>query len=98
MMSAAAHPPTMGSRRLASVTVAFVALNGRVAAHPGHGALHTTGGRVSVALLTCCGLAVLVGVARLYASDAVGARGVGVGGVLGASLLAAAALLVWPVV
>lgn len=97
-MIAATHTPTMDSGRLAVLAVALVGLAGRVAAHPGHGALHTTGGRVSVALLTCCGLAVLGGVARLYASDAVGARGAGVGGVLGASLLASAALLVWPVV
>lgn len=85
-------------RRLAVVTVAFVALAGRVAAHPGHGALHTLGGRVSVALLACCGLAILAGVTRLYANEAVGARGVGVGSVLGVGLLASAALLVWPVV
>jgi hypothetical protein len=67
-------------------------------AHAGHGALHTTAGQISVAVLGLGGLAVLAGVGRLYTDDAVTIRGASVGTVLGGTLLASAVLLVWPVV
>jgi hypothetical protein len=82
--------------------VAAVALLGWTAgsavAHPGHGALHTTEGQVSVALLSIVGLGFLAGSGQLYAEGAVSRRGAALGGVLGGTVLAAAALLVWPVV
>ncbi|MEZ3115258.1 hypothetical protein RYH80_04895 [Halobaculum sp. MBLA0147] len=67
-------------------------------AHAGHGALHTTAGVVSVATLGLAGLAVCLGVARLYTTDALSVRGAGVGVSLGGLLLVSAALLVWPVI
>lgn len=85
-------------RRLATALLAVVASTGRAVAHTGHGMVHTVGGWASVALLGLAGAAVLWGVGRLYASDAVSVIGAGVGATIGLACLAAAGLLAWPAV